>query len=422
MKKFIILGLAFLLFGCVESSVLEVKHQDSGYTSELVGTISKDEAIDIVVMSSDVDNFLAHCYNKDGTVQQFQIDFDNKTINEVEYSNNMNTAVMYENDEYKITVEYSQEYDSKIEKVIYIATYTYITNEKTSVLYQVKGKSTFPDENVRLKKLPDEEKVLFFIEDYQRNVLSICEVIDGKLKEINAVDLEYKGHQYSYSEYYNKQYVHLFDSEDSILILMDENELLYEKEIEDHYTLSYYNIWDQIVLEYENEDSIMILRDDNKKVIPKNIDDYDYYGEYTEDVYLYEKHGYKLLLMDDYTYELGYLPKYYIKDDYVLCTFMNKEIKDYQSIFIDRKNNKTYTLTEAIDLSECYECYDSYLIKDGNRDNPFSIISIDNHEITSIDLPFSSDFQCQTDLDENRIVYIHDTIEGMEYYLVTLEE
>lgn len=424
MKKLIVLLISFLLVGCVDTKVIEVKHTDNGYTSELLGIIEKNKNDYVYVSTVGKDNFQITRHNFDETYQQYKIDFDKKNIEEIEYiQNEENTlALIYENNDYKILVDHEQYFDSEIDKVIYSKIYYYQKDEQTNVLYKVTSTSVDLDSNTRTINHPTKDELLFFIEDYDKEILSINEISEGKLNEIDSLPLYVEDYEYIYSYVFENEYVHHYESDDKIRLLINEEELFFDKNIEDGYTLFKFDYGNEVSLKYENEESILLIEGENEEVINKNVEGYTLIEHYFYDnpILIYEKDNYKRIVIDGNTYDLGYNPTYHIEDDFILSTYKEE---DYQSIYIDRKTGEVYLLSEYINMIDFSEGFGNYFIKNyHNTENPYSILKINNNDFTIIDLPFSWQFDRVTCLDENRIVYTLETAEEVSYYLVTLTE
>lgn len=423
MKKSILFILTILLTGCMNQNIIEVNHSDSEYTIDLIGLIPGKEN-DYIYLSKDNEDVYAYRLNEDSTRDQFIIDFDTKTLKEVEYEENDEPMVYYENQDYSILYETEFERLENSNSSIFVRRYFYEKEGNRTLLFESKEKSEEPFSLVRTETHPITNKFMFFVKDYERNVLSISEIEDVKLKEIKTIDLNYKNYEYQYSQYYDNDYAHVFENNNSVLFLTNQEEMIIDKRIENEYELVDYEIQFEIYLKYENESSILIKNGNEERIIQKNIDGYNLMEDISsDDTLFYEKDGYQKIVIDGYTYDLGYRPNYKIRKDYILSSYRNDETKEKQSIYIDRNESKVYTLSEYIDLTDIYDSYHLTLIRNyANIDTPHSVLDIQDSHITLYDLPFSNHFAWQCGVDENSIIYTQDTSEGMEIYLVTIEK
>lgn len=424
MKKLLIFILSIVLVGCVDMNVIEVKHTDQGYTSQIIGTITKDDPEDFVYISTiDMDSFEITKHKADDTYQRYEVDVENQTVHEIEYKANNNNGInaIFWTDEYTISKANSQEIVNN--QVIYTYTYYYEEDDNRTFLYEIKSPHVDSFSNVRIKYDYESKKGFFFIEENE--TLAIYEIKDKKLYKVKSMDLNYKGFTYSYSPYLNNEYAHLYENDKQLLLITNNQEIYYDKEIEDGYQLDYYNFDNEIRLEYENETSLLIIENDNRQVINKIKGDYELEEHYENNgfILLFDKDGYKKLLIDNKEYDLGYQPTYRIYEDYILST--SKEYKENKAhtIYIDRNENKGYLLSEPIELYDSYESFNCYLLKSyKNLDAPHSILKMKNHEFTMVDLPFTNDFEAVHAISENQMIYSLDTSEEFTLYLITLEE
>lgn len=423
MKKFILCILTLFLTGCMNQNIIEVNHSDSDYTIDLIGLIPGKEN-DYIYLSKDAAGVYVYRLNEDSSYNQFIIDFDTKTFKEVEYKENNEPFVYYKNEDYSILYETEFERSEDSQNSIFVRKYYISKDGKQSLLYVSKENSDEPFSIVRTETHPITNKFMFFVKDYERNVLSISEIEDVKLKEIKTIDLNYKNYEYQYSQYYDNDYAHVFENNNSVLFLTNQEEMIIDKRIENEYELVDYEIQFEIYLKYENESSILIKNGNEERIIQKNIDGYRLMEDISSDSTLYyEKDGYQRIVIDGNTYDLGYRPTYKIRKDYIISSYKDYESNVQQSIYIDRNENKVYTLSEYIDLTDIYDSYHLTLIRNyANIDYPHSILEIQDSNIMLHDLPFSNHFAWQCGVDENSIIYTQDTSEGMEIYLVTIEK
>ena len=423
MKKFILCILTLFLTGCMNQNIIEVNHSDSDYTIDLIGLIPGKEN-DYIYLSKDAAGVYVYRLNEDSSYNQFIIDFDTKTFKEVEYKENNEPFVYYKNEDYSILYETEFERSEDSQNSIFVRKYYISKDGKQSLLYVSKENSDEPFSIVRTETHPITNKFMFFVKDYERNVLSISEIEDVKLKEIKTIDLNYKNYEYQYSQYYDNDYAHVFENNNSVLFLTNQEEMIIDKRIENEYELVDYEIQFEIYLKYENESSILIKNGNDERIIQKNINGYVLMEDISSDSTLfYEKDGYQKIVIDGNTYDLGYRPTYKIRKDYIISSYKDYESNVQQSIYIDRNENKFYTLSEYIDLTDIYDSYHLTLIRNyANIDYPHSILEIQDSNIMLHDLPFSNHFAWQCGVDENSIIYTQDTSEGMEIYLVTIEK
>ena len=358
MKKLLIFILSIVLVGCVDANVIEVKHSDD-FTSELIAEIELDNQDSVYsVNRCDLKKICINEYYQNKIDKTYELDLTTNEITEIDHEYNSEevvtkvfTNLLYDN-EFKIYSENVHE-----DHYIYKKYYYEKDGIKTKLIdYTINMKE--PSGNYLYSDYLFTDNDFYFLLP-KDSYLVIYQVKDALLEEVDKILIQ--DGEYTLSN-----------------VSIEENGLSYKYESENAF---------RFVL--GDEEFVLLKNDNGKELIEYYIDGL------TPKQLTYRENGNITLHLEDKVYKLGYNAKYQIRDDYILSTSWKEDFTEKETILIDRNKNKTYLLSESFDVQETY-LYNRnlYLTKNlNNKETPYSILMIDNLDITAIDLPFTIDFE-----------------------------
>ena len=418
MKRFLLVFLMLCLFGCENEKIIEVNYTDTGYTSELIGTIDLSEGY-TTHADCESDKYCIRHISNNGVEKIYEIDFLNKQISEIENKEIKDEYIWHQSDDF--TIYYKREYIN-MNEVTLKTTYYYEKNNQRSILYEdlnVVGN----DDELKLKTFTDSVTGEYCFGIRKDNIISINAVRDGKLVEIDQIEINKDG--YVLKNYYTSEngYNFKYENDDEIRFITNDEETIIKKDIEDDLKLINFNSLNYYV--YENEKIVKCFYQGEEKVVDKNVDSYELINyNFYSDVYVYEKDDTYRLVIDENTYDLGKNATYIIKDDYVLSTYTSNEKElGKESIVIDRKTNEIYKLSKYIDLREYSNFKDNYILDSYvySLDYPYSILKVEDLNFTLIQLPFDYSASVIEIIDEKTIAISCGEDGVISYYLVTIQ-
>lgn len=379
MKKLLLFILSVLLSGCLESNVIEVKHSDD-FTSELIGEIelysSKSE---YSVNLCDNNNLCIYEYYMDKVDKNYQIDLNTNEIIEID------EKTIDENIESLKTYMFDNGFKIYRERThvdhIYTTTYYYEKDGiKTKLIERVNDLSNDSYNSLKVTYDTNGKDFFFFIE--KNDYMSINQVIDGKLEEIDQIPLIDQGIQ-----------------------------LLYINPIEEGLCYHYEN--DEMIRNVLNGEELILKKiDGDKKLISWSIN-----GIVPEQL-VYEEKGIITLHINNEVYELGINSDYLIRDDYILYTAWREDFSGKDTFYLDRNENKRYILSEYLDFTSHLFSGNVHLSYLPNDKTPYKIVFVDHKDITAISLPFPADFEYHYLYDEHTIVFIGKEGNVLQFYKV----
>lgn len=358
MKKMMLFILLLFLIGCVDTNVIEVKHSDD-FTSELIAEIE--------------------LYSQDSVYNANRCDLNKICINEY-YQNKIDKTYELDLTTNEIT-EINHEYNSE-EIVSEVYTHLLYDNE-----FKIYYENVYEDHYIYKKYYYEKDG------------------IKTKLIE-NAINMREPSENYSYSDYlYTENDFYFLLPQDNYLVTYQVKDgLLVEVDkmlIQDgEYTLSNVFIEENgFSYKYESENAIRYILGNEELVLLKNDNGKELTEYYIEGLtpkqLTYREDGNVILHLEDKVYELGYNAKYKIREYYILSTAWKEDFTEKEMILIDRNKDKTYLLSESFDIQESYFSNQNlYLTKNlNNKETPYSILIVEDLNITAIDLPFTIDFE-----------------------------
>lgn len=381
MKKLLIFILSIVLVGCVDTNVIEVKHSDD-FTSELIAEIELDnQDSGYSVNRCDLNKICINEYYQNKIDKTYELDLIKNDITEIdhEYNNEEEvtkvfTNLLYDNG-FKIYYENMFEDHSIYKKYYY---------EKDGI------KTKLIDNKINMRESSDylfsdylyTEDAFYFLIPEDNNLV-IYQVKDGLLEEVDKILIQ--DGEYTLSN-----------------VSIEENSFLYKYESDNAF---------RFVL---GDEELVLLKNDNGKELTEY-----YIVGLTPKQLTYREKGNITLHLEDKVYELGYNAKYQIRDNYILSTSWKEDFTEKETILIDRNKNKTYLLSESFDVQETY-LYNRnlYLTKNlNNKETPYSILMIDDFNVTAIDLPFTIDFE-SVYFHEDAMIFKYQENDIVQFYKV----
>lgn len=381
MRKLMLFILLLFLMGCVDTNVIEVKHSDD-FTSELIAEIELyNQDSGYRVNGCDLNKICINEYYQNKIDKTYELDLTTNEITEInhEYNNEevvteVFTHLLYDNG-FKIYYENMFE-DHYIYKKYYY--------EKDGI------KTKLIDNKINMRESSDylfsdylyTEDAFYFLIPEDNNLV-IYQVKDGLLEEVDKILIQ--DGEYTLSN-----------------VSIEENSFLYKYESDNAFCF---------VL---GDEELVLLKNDNGKELTEY-----YIVGLTPKQLTYREKGNITLHLEDKVFELGYNAKYQIRDDYILSTSWKEDFTEKETILIDRNKNKTYLLSESFDVEESYFYNRNlYLTKNlKNKETPYSILMIDDFNVTAIDLPFTIDFE-SVYFHENTMVFKYQENDIVQFYKV----
>lgn len=383
MKKILFGIICFLLFGCVDKNVLEIKPIQDGFTSELLAEIqlyNKDS--EHYTYLKNINKLCVNELYTDEVDKTYEIDLETKEI--IEVSNISDNAEDYKE---KDPIIFNQDFKIYIEFINFGTGYTRIYYQeiegiKTKLIEHTTNSSDNNRSTFDFSTYSDGVNFYFLVKE--NDYLSIKKVIKGGLDEIDQILIHDKGY-----------------------------------ELENVDVIS-----DVIHLRYRNEDSIRFLCGDEEYVLKMNdngkkLIEYQMNGIQPQ-LLVYQKDGMTELHLKDEVYDLGYNAEYEIREEYILSTAWKDGFTEKETIYIDRKTQKRYLLSETVNLVNTSSIAQNvYLSRDlNNKESPYKILRINKMDITSIELPFTIDFELRYSLGEHTMIFEYQNDKILQYYLV----
>lgn len=382
MKKLLIFILSIVLVGCVDTNIIEVKHSDD-FTSELIAEIE--------------------LYSQDSVYNANRCDVNKICINEY-YQNKIDKTYELDLTTNEIT-EIDHEYNNE-EEVTKVFTHLLYDNE-----FKIYYENIFENHSIYKKYYYEKDGIKTKLIDYTIN-----------MKEHSENHL-YSDYLFTENDFYfllpKDNYIVTYQVKDALLEEVDKM-LIQDGE----YTLSNVSIEENgFSYRYESKDAIRFVLGDEEFVLLKNDHGKELIEYYivglTPKQLTYREEGNITLHLEDEMYELGYNAKYQIRDDYILSTSWKEDFTEKETILIDRNKNKTYLLSESFDIQESYFSNQNlYLTKNlNNKETPYSILMVDDFDVTVIDLPFTIDFE-SVYFYEDTIIFKYQGNDIVQFYKV----
>lgn len=383
MKKVFLLIMALFLSGCVETNVIEVK-ESFDYTSELIGEIELyDSNSDYSIIFEGKNLLYVNEFYMDNPVRYYQFDL---TTNEISEINEIENDEIIEGTEtlrnYLFIGEFNIFKIANQKDHIYTKTYYYEKDgEVTKLIEEVIDLSDKTYEPYKLTYDSDGKNVYFYVE--KNDYMSINQVIDGQLEEIDQVPLIDQGIELLYIEALDEGVCYHYENDEMIRRIINDEELIVKK------------------------------KEGNKKLISWEIEGLN------PKKLVYEEDNIVTLQLENEVYKLGFNSSFEIQDDYILYTNWKDDFSEKETFYIDREENKTYLLSEYFDLTYSYldNIYVSYLPND--QENPYKIINVNHKDISMISLPFTSDFSFNCIVDEHVFIFSYKEGNVLQFYKVT---
>ena len=375
MKKILLIIFMIFLFSCEKENIIEVKHTNTGYTSEVLATIKLQDKDNVI-------NGISYLEGKLNLVE-----YDKKTNMNIEYSIDLETKEITQTqtkpkeikyDDSKIMIHETNNYKIYSIKEDYgmIYKYYYEKDYESNLIFEY---DYYDETKYRVEWFILDDNVYFFIP--KDEYLSLNEMNGYNLKEIEKIP--YNDNGYELVEYVN-------DSNGYRLVYKNNTQL----KVIDGSDIQYYDLY---------------------------IDDYElnYYSLAKENKFIYSYNGNIKINLDGQIYDLGFNPLYVIKEEYILNNTWKEGQKEKQTIYIDRNTNEEYLFSEYIDFYEYSFYYEDkyYLVKNNDENQTYSIMKLDNKSATLIDLPFPSTFSYVMSW-ENSVLFYEINEDEIIFYIV----